>query len=221
MTSSYYKTVPHLKGKMKVTPGFYGHIVSLLSGLANGKIAVCLEGGYFLPSLAEGAAMILRSLLGDPVAPLGALQRPHEEVVKTTNDLKYHLRPVWKCFQHTNLISSPPGETLHLPERIFEGIPDTAPFRTRAGYPEHEPGSVEVNTEIVENLKAVYERIPYGQKVCYAYEDVCLEHKPARNVAVKDTPERLRAAHEKFLAWNLDSRCHKLHVRLISYTGQR
>lgn len=202
---------------MKLTPGFYGHIVSLLSGLANGRIAVCLEGGYFFPSLAEGAAMILRSLLGDSVAFLGPLQRPHEEVVKTINDLKYYLRPVWKCFQHTNFIQTTPNENLYIPERLYRGIPDVAPFRTRGGYPEHEPGSVDANTTIIENLKIEYQQIPYGQKICYAFDEICFEHKPPKNVAVKDTPQRLEAAHEKFVAWKLDERCQKLQVKKIKY----
>lgn len=197
---------------MRVTPGFYGHIVSLLSGLAKGKIAVCLEGGYFLPSLAEGAAMILRSLLGDSVAYLGPLQRPHEEVVKVINDLKFYLRPVWKCFQHTNFTTSVSDENLYIPERLYKGIPDVAPFVTRRGYPEHEPGSVEKNTKIVDGLKVEYEQIPYGQKVCYTFENVCFEHKPPKNVAVKDTPQRLQTAYEKFLAWNLNNRCEKIQV---------
>lgn len=199
---------------MRVTPGFYGHIVSLLSSLANGRIAVCLEGGYFLPSLSEGAAMILRSLLGDSVAKLGPLERPHEEVIKVINDLKYYLRPVWKCFEHTTFIQT--NET-HLPERLYKGVPDVAPFVTRCGYPEHEPGSVEINTKFIDTLKAEYGKIPNGQQICYAFEDVCFEHKPPKNVSVKDTPQRLQAAYEKFLSWNLNSRCEKLQVLQNSF----
>ena len=41
-----------------------------LRGLAGGKVCAVLEGGYFPPSLAESAALTLRSLLGDPVPPL-------------------------------------------------------------------------------------------------------------------------------------------------------
>lgn len=198
---------------MRVTPGFYGHIVSLLSGLAKGKIAVCLEGGYFLPSLAEGAAMILRSLLGDSVTDLGPLQRPHEVVVKIINDLKYYLRPVWKCFQHTTFIEAVPDEHFYVPERLYLGLPDTAPFVTRRGYPEHAPGSVKINTTIIENLKVHYKEIPYGQRICYVFEGVCLEHKPRKNAYVKDTPQRLQAAYEKFLVWELNNRCEKLQVK--------
>lgn len=199
---------------MRVTPGFYGHIVSLLSGLANGKIAVCLEGGYFLPSLAEGAAMTLRSLLGDSVAKLGPLGQPHEEVIKTINDLKYYLRPVWKCFQYTTLIKT--NET-HTPEILYRGVTNYGPFRTRRGYPEHEPGSVKVNTTLIESLKIDYGQIPYGQKVCYTFDNVCCEHKPPINAVVKETPERLEAAGGKFIHFKLNHRCEKLKVSNTEY----
>ena len=51
-------------------------------GLANGKIAVILEGGYCLKSLAEGAALTLRTLLGDPCPSIEALPAPSSESVK-------------------------------------------------------------------------------------------------------------------------------------------
>ena len=51
---------------MEVTPAFYSHLLSPLLSLAEGKTAVILEGGYCLQSLAEGAALTLKTLLGDP-----------------------------------------------------------------------------------------------------------------------------------------------------------
>ena len=52
------------EGQMKVTPAAYGHLIHSLMAFADGKIGVFLEGGYFIDSLAEGAAMTLRALLG-------------------------------------------------------------------------------------------------------------------------------------------------------------
>lgn len=65
---------PFEKGEMEVTPAGYTHLLSSLLALASGKVAVVLEGGYCLESLAEGAALTLRTLLGDPcpkIEPLG------------------------------------------------------------------------------------------------------------------------------------------------------
>lgn len=51
---------------MEVTPACYSHFLSPLLTLAEGKVAVVLEGGYCLESLSEGAALTLKTLLGDP-----------------------------------------------------------------------------------------------------------------------------------------------------------
>jgi len=51
---------------MELTPQCCPHLLWPLLGLASGKVAVVLEGGYCIQSLAEGAALTLRALLGDP-----------------------------------------------------------------------------------------------------------------------------------------------------------
>ena len=61
---------------MEVTPQFYPHLMWPLQVLASGKVAVVLEGGYCLQSLAEGAALTLRSLLGDPCPKTTAAVEP-------------------------------------------------------------------------------------------------------------------------------------------------
>lgn len=66
------------QGEMEITPAGYTHLVSPLMALANGRIAVVLEGGYCLDSLAEGAALTLRTLLGDPCPLMDTLPEPCE-----------------------------------------------------------------------------------------------------------------------------------------------
>lgn len=63
---------------MEITPACYAHLVSPLMPLAHGRIAVVLEGGYCLESLAEGAAITLKTLLGDPCPRLEPLEPPSE-----------------------------------------------------------------------------------------------------------------------------------------------
>lgn len=60
---------------MEISPACYGHLTHMLMGVC-GKVVVVLEGGYCLSSLAEGAALTLRTLLGDPVPPLCTLTPP-------------------------------------------------------------------------------------------------------------------------------------------------
>lgn len=69
------------KGEMEVTPACYTHLLSSLLPLASGRVAVVLEGGYCLQSLAEGAALTLRCLLGDPCPKMEPLGPPCERLV--------------------------------------------------------------------------------------------------------------------------------------------
>lgn len=63
---------------MEITPAFYAHLVSPLMTFAQGRLAVVLEGGYCLDSLAEGAAITLKTLLGDPCPSFDSLEEPSE-----------------------------------------------------------------------------------------------------------------------------------------------
>lgn len=63
---------------MELTPAFYAHLLSPLMAFAQGKVAVILEGGYCLDSLSEGAAITLKTLLGDPCPLLEKLTEPSE-----------------------------------------------------------------------------------------------------------------------------------------------
>lgn len=87
---------------MKISPHFYAHLMSLLSGLADGKIVVCLEGGYFLESLAEGVACTLKSLLGYTPHPISmdsnvTVKKSLQLVI---NNAKHFLRNYWNCFRY-------------------------------------------------------------------------------------------------------------------------
>lgn len=54
-------------GGCKVTPEAYGFFTYWLSALANGKIILCLEGGYNVNSISHSMALCAKSLLGDPL----------------------------------------------------------------------------------------------------------------------------------------------------------
>lgn len=125
---------------MLVTPGFYAHLITLLTGLAKGKIAVCLEGGYFYPSLAEGAAMTLKALLGYPCPYLDPIRAIHPRVIQTICDVRRALINKWKCFQTCELLTEnevgvdgQAGE--HIYVLGFLGDICRPPYATRDCYP--------------------------------------------------------------------------------------
>ncbi|KAI9735225.1 MAG: Histone deacetylase hda1 [Cirrosporium novae-zelandiae] len=49
-----------------VTPPCYAHMTHMLMCLANGKLAVCLEGGYNLHAISKSALAVTRTLMGEP-----------------------------------------------------------------------------------------------------------------------------------------------------------
>ena len=95
------------EGEMRLTPAVFGHIIHELMAFASGKVVVALEGGYFLDSLAEGAVMTTRALLGEFCISLGQLQEPVKECINTTAlDFKsVHLQH-WNNFQVHDIYES-------------------------------------------------------------------------------------------------------------------
>ena len=53
-------------GGCNVTPAGYAHMTHMLMSLAKGRVAVCLEGGYNLDSIAKSATAVGRTLMGEP-----------------------------------------------------------------------------------------------------------------------------------------------------------
>ncbi|KAM6474766.1 protein deacetylase HDAC6 isoform 2-T2 [Liasis olivaceus] len=82
-------------GGCLVTPECYAHMTHLLLGLAGGKVAVVLEGGYNLDSISESMTMCTRSLLGDPPPPLGRLKPPHLSALQSLARVAAVHRKYW------------------------------------------------------------------------------------------------------------------------------
>lgn len=98
VSAGYDAAIGCPEGKMRVKPITYHVLCQSLMGLANGKMVVLLEGGYNLLSLAEGAAMTLRALIGYPCPRLDESFiefRPHNSVIQTILDSIWALRPQW------------------------------------------------------------------------------------------------------------------------------
>ena len=57
-----------------VSPACYAHMTHMLMGLAKGKVAVCLEGGYNFVAISKSALAVTRTLMGEPPDRLVATQ---------------------------------------------------------------------------------------------------------------------------------------------------
>ena len=81
-------------GGCKITPEGYGQMTHLLSSLAQGRVAILLEGGYNLESISHSMTMCAKALLGDPI-PTPRIESPNQIAVSTIKRVINHLRPFW------------------------------------------------------------------------------------------------------------------------------
>lgn len=193
----------HVKGEMEVTPACFAHLLSSLLSLASGKVAVVLEGGYCLDSLAEGAALSLRTLLGDPCPRLKPLEAPCERFVDILLSLivflNYHIlsiqetimnciytqRVYWRnlCLQDVynieELNNINPQSNLHKVsvDSFVGGPPVPERFATRDCYPvQSEVFKREIADKLL-HLKFFTNLTVPANRVCYVYDDVMLQHE--------------------------------------------
>ncbi|KAL1973489.1 hypothetical protein VTN31DRAFT_6124 [Thermomyces dupontii] len=79
-----------------VTPACYAHMTHMLMTLANGKVAVCLEGGYNFRAIAKSALAVAKTLMGEPPDRLEAT-KASRAAVQVVNQVRTTLSKYWKC----------------------------------------------------------------------------------------------------------------------------
>ncbi|XP_066247062.1 histone deacetylase 6 isoform X1 [Euwallacea similis] len=162
LSAGYDACIGCPEGEMNVTPAFYAHLVSLLSGLAGGKILVVLEGGYFLSSLAEGALQTAKALLNDRIPPLEYHKNLNPSVIDTINDVKIALSPYWKCLGQmiqTCVVENALNydrHNKHVAIVRYHGEVLQPPFPTRDCYPKNSEEKIELLERKLNYLKGFY-----------------------------------------------------------------
>ncbi|KAJ5765215.1 Histone deacetylase clr3 [Penicillium odoratum] len=79
-----------------VSPACYAQMTHMLMTLANGKVAVCLEGGYNLQSISKSALAVTKTLMGDPPDRLH-ITTPSDEAIATVRRVMSFQAPYWRC----------------------------------------------------------------------------------------------------------------------------
>nr|BAW19564.1 histone deacetylase 6 [Gnatocerus cornutus] len=207
MSAGYDAAIGCPEGKMNVTPGFYAHLTSLLHGLAKGKIAVVLEGGYFLPTLAEGAACTLKALLGGACPVLEPIRSVHPMVRETIQNVKRALFGKWKCFQVCDLFSpADSNDEENLYKIGYFGAIEKPPFPTRNCYPKNPS----VDNKFYDKLNsALHEKYlaPVSAPVLYTFDETMLLHTPqVGDVERPERPERLTSILKTFDEFGVENR---------------
>lgn len=86
-----------------VTPACYAHMTHMLMSLAEGKLAVCLEGGYNLKAISNSAVAVARTLMGEPPPKLsgtnGGIPKINKEAARTLARVQAYQAPYWECMR--------------------------------------------------------------------------------------------------------------------------
>lgn len=170
---------------MEITPACYAHLLSPLLTLAEGKVAVILEGGYCLDSLSEAAAITLKTLLGDPCPNIvEPINPPSESIQESILNCIYLHRPFWKCLQLNatysleELNNLTPQPEMHQIVKVFKGLslrPDRYP--TRHTCPVQTIDHIEAIAEKLANLKLATKLNCSPNRVGYVYDLDMMQHK--------------------------------------------
>ena len=104
-----------LLGACHISPAGFAHMTHMLMTLANGKVAVCLEGGYNLSAIARSACAVTRTLMGEPPDRI-IDHMPSKVGIETVELVKRTQSPYWKCLYPKDLYQrrlGMGGERLH------------------------------------------------------------------------------------------------------------
>ncbi|KAF1997240.1 hypothetical protein P154DRAFT_579163 [Amniculicola lignicola CBS 123094] len=97
-------------GGCHVSPAGYAHMTHMLMRLAKGKVAVCLEGGYNLRSIARSALAVTRTLMLEPPDRLAEdLGPPNAGCVQVVEQIKREQSKYWKCMYPKHVSRADPS----------------------------------------------------------------------------------------------------------------
>uniref|UniRef100_A0A1L8DWX0 Protein deacetylase HDAC6 n=1 Tax=Nyssomyia neivai TaxID=330878 RepID=A0A1L8DWX0_9DIPT len=219
LSAGYDSALGDEKGEMEITPAGYAHLLSPLMSLAGGKIAVILEGGYCLRSLAEGAALTLKTLLGDPCPNIEPLAPPCDSVQETILNCISVQRKYWKSLQihrtygleEVNNIN--PQRELHQVTTVFKGSTERPEkFDTRNCYPIQDQECVRRNDERLQRLELSTNLRVAPKRVCFVYDEAMAEHKNDFEVH-PECPARITKIYERFGEYGTIDRMHRVGSR--------
>jgi len=105
-------------GGCHVSPACYAHMTHMLMRIARGKMAVCLEGGYNLRSIARSALAVTRTLMLQPPDRLAENLEPTQSAVRTIEQVKRQQSRYWKCLYPKQVDRNNPS--FHATKRLHE-----------------------------------------------------------------------------------------------------
>uniref|UniRef100_A0A1B6DQI7 UBP-type domain-containing protein n=3 Tax=Clastoptera arizonana TaxID=38151 RepID=A0A1B6DQI7_9HEMI len=218
VSAGYDAAIGCPEGEMEITPACYAHLVTSLMPYANGKVAVVLEGGYCLQSLAEGAALTLRALLGDPCPNLQPLGPPSQSVQDSILNCIFSHRDYWQCYMYQDVYTPEQKQTgdknQHSPIIQYNHTPVTIQkYPTRNTCPIQTQDKKDQIAERLTTLVKETKLLSSLHKVCLVYDLFMMEHRNFFDNSHCESPERISSVYEKHLEFGVIDRVHLLQSR--------
>ncbi|XP_012543899.2 histone deacetylase 6 isoform X1 [Bombyx mori] len=211
VSAGYDAAIGCPEGEMEVSPACYAVLLHALQSVTS-RVCVVLEGGYCLTSLAEGAALTLRTLLGDAPPKLEPPTPPCDSIRDTILDCIYAHRQYWSCYSY-----QPARGDRHEVLVRWRGD-ETRPsrFATRDCYPTQDEPTRRALEDRLDHLRAVTDLTSPTHAVGYVYDEAMLKHRNVVEPGHVESPERIMRIHERHRDFGLLERLHRLPGRAAS-----
>ncbi|CAG8287133.1 unnamed protein product [Penicillium salamii] len=102
-----------------VSPPCYAQMTHMLMTLSDGKLAVCLEGGYNFKSISKSALDVTKTLMGEPPGRLTGTA-PTKAAIETVRRVRNIQANHWSRLYPKNTVQRIHGDRLHDILRIFQ-----------------------------------------------------------------------------------------------------
>ncbi|XP_070571561.1 histone deacetylase 6-like [Ptychodera flava] len=188
------------KGEMSVTPAGYAYMTHMLMSLAEGKLALVLEGGYNVSTVSDSFTMCVRILLGEPCPPLQTT-KPCDSAIQSILDTISVHHQFWNCLQY----------------QVFPTDHDTMTI------------GVEIKSEDVEEEKtnekedkaidSIVSEVKFTSPVhrtALVYDERMRKHRDQWNTSHPERPDRITRIFEIHKAWKLLDRCLRVEARMAT-----
>ncbi|RDL33974.1 Arginase [Venustampulla echinocandica] len=86
-------------GGCYVSPACYSHMTHMLMSLANGKLAVCLEGGYNLRAISRSALAVAKTLMGEPPERMESIPPLNKKAARDLEHVRAYQSAYWDCMR--------------------------------------------------------------------------------------------------------------------------
>ncbi|XP_062610586.1 histone deacetylase 6-like isoform X1 [Saccostrea cucullata] len=212
------------EGEMEVTPSCFAQYVSLLSPLADGKLCLVLEGGYCIKTLAEGVALSLKVLLGDPCPRVDPITRPNNSAVSSILNVIKVLRPYWKCLQlqgdlssishnsNTGVLDWPPKDGVNF---YTHNMPESFSLHQECWNPGVMESAHIIDAQVDELLARTVHRTT-RHKVGIVYDEAMLNHRDLGYGGFEEGPERVERIVQTLKKNGVWDRCYHIQGRKAS-----